>query len=111
MSAKQEKICPACNGTGTVVNLGVPEECPMCDDEEQNTEAIEPSKPRRQATHWGKCPNHWCNGELQVKSETHPKANIRCDKCGWTMYLSNWRRLDERALEAKRKRERMLATL
>ena len=48
MSAKQEKPCPACNGTGTVVNLGVPEECPMCDDD-GNTETTGASTPRRQA--------------------------------------------------------------
>ena len=38
-----EKRCPACNGTGQVINMGVMEDCPMCDDE-CLSESMEPNE-------------------------------------------------------------------
>jgi uncharacterized Rossmann fold enzyme len=38
----------------------------------------------------GRCWNSWCDGMLECKRPTHPKANVRCQKCGSAMYRSNW---------------------
>jgi hypothetical protein len=38
------------------------------------------------------CWQPWCDGEAECKRPTHPNANMRCKKCGSTMYLSNWRK-------------------
>lgn len=54
------------------------------------------------------CPSSWCDGKLFVQNPNHPKANVRCTKHGHVMYLSNWPRLDAKALEAKRNREATL---
>ena len=71
-----EKPCPACNGTGKYYDFDQMRDCPMCDEDEEtqnynvqvaigpprlkgetlaqyierNTEATEPSQPRRQVT-------------------------------------------------------------
>jgi len=39
----------------------------------------------------GRCWNSWCDGTLVCKRPSHPKANVRCNKCGSTMYLSNFK--------------------
>lgn len=33
-----------------------------------------------------------CDGTLVCKRPTHPKANVRCNKCGRVMYLTNYNR-------------------
>ena len=66
MTPQDPKPCPACNGTGKYYDFDQIRDCPMCDEEPEyvdansgslslakalcgNTEATEPSKPRRQA--------------------------------------------------------------
>lgn len=38
----------------------------------------------------GKCK---CGGDMVCKQPTHPKANVRCNKCGSVTYLTTWRAL------------------
>lgn len=39
----------------------------------------------------GRCWNSWCDGILVCKLPSHPKATVRCNKCGSTRYLSNFK--------------------
>ena len=44
---------------------------------------------KRLTTACGKCN---CGGNMVAKAPKHPKARVRCNKCGSEMFLSNWLR-------------------